>query len=88
MAIAFGSTLFMYGVDFVWRENAARIQARALVSVGEPRLRPYRTRGGNRRRPPQRRDARNDTGKMEIELRGRSEVIPVSQSFQGRFRGM
>jgi DNA-binding LytR/AlgR family response regulator len=31
---------------------------------------------------------RNDIGKMDIELRGRSEVIPVSQSFQSRFRGM
>lgn len=31
---------------------------------------------------------RNDLGKLDIELRGCSEVIPVSQSFQCRFRGM
>jgi DNA-binding LytR/AlgR family response regulator len=31
---------------------------------------------------------RDELGKLEIELRGREEVIPVSQSFQSRFRGM
>ena len=31
---------------------------------------------------------RNDLGRFEIGVRGRTEVIPVSQSFQGRFRGM
>lgn len=31
---------------------------------------------------------RNDLGKLEIALRGNGEVIPVSQSFQSRFRGM
>jgi len=31
---------------------------------------------------------RNEMGKLEIDLRGRGEVIPVSQSFQSRFRGM
>jgi DNA-binding LytR/AlgR family response regulator len=31
---------------------------------------------------------RNELGKLEIGLRGCGEVIPVSQSFQRRFRGM
>jgi DNA-binding LytR/AlgR family response regulator len=31
---------------------------------------------------------RNELGKLEIDLRGCGEVIPVSQSFQSRFRGM
>ncbi len=31
---------------------------------------------------------RNELGKLEIELRGSGEVLPVSQSFHHRFRGM
>jgi DNA-binding LytR/AlgR family response regulator len=31
---------------------------------------------------------RNELGKMEIDVRGCGEVLPVSQSFQSRFRGM
>jgi DNA-binding LytR/AlgR family response regulator len=31
---------------------------------------------------------RNDLGRLEIELRGCGEIVPVSQSFQSRFRGM
>lgn len=31
---------------------------------------------------------RTDLGRLEIELRGSGEVVPVSQSFQSRFRGM
>jgi len=31
---------------------------------------------------------RNELGRFEIGVRGRKEIIPVSQSFQGRFRGM